>query len=198
MSLKSKPKFLVYMVLVSASLFFLAQVYAATSHSSHHHQASVLDLKWYWINFLVYIAILYILLRDAAKVAWHNRHDSIKDAVSKGKIARANAQAALERAQAQLKNVEQDVINLRTEIATETEHECRQIIDDAKKRAQVLAQRARTQGEVEKRAMQLRIQSELSHLVVAKAREKLSRELNLEKDKLIRERGVSALSLITA
>jgi F0F1-type ATP synthase membrane subunit b/b' len=86
-------------VILSAWTLFLADAAA----SSEGHAPALWDLRYFWVNFILYVLLMYLLLRKVVASAWATRREKIERSVSA-------AQDELNAAERQLKAVE-DLVN---------------------------------------------------------------------------------------
>lgn len=181
-----------------AALFALTFAFSplvAFCEEEHHagHSASFSTLIPFWINFAIYVAILYFILRNKVAAGWGSRRDTIVEAVQKGTAAREGAKERLELAQRQWEKVEQSIQATKSEIAASADAEAKLLVSDAKARAQRMLEQARESAQGELRAAEIKLRRECAHRVVDRATEELKRKLTVDSDKLRRERTMSSV-----
>lgn len=91
------------------------------------HTPSFSDTKYLWINFLLYVGLLYVVLNKVIRSAWAGRRDRIERAV-------VSATSEVETAERELKAVEELVADLRTQQSRVRE----EILDGARQEGLVI------------------------------------------------------------
>lgn len=163
------------------------------AQSEHEHEASITDLKWFWVNFLIYIGLLYVLCRKPLAKAWQARRLAIQDSIAEAQKDAAIAQQALLEAQRKLAALPTETAKLATDIEREAQRECTDIFVAAKTRAERLAAQAKDLAEAERKATEAAIRRELVTLALKKAEERLQKEITPQSDKAIRETALSSV-----
>lgn len=179
----------VVVALSSAALLVPGVALAGGGHGGGH--ASFWDLKWFLLNFTLYVVILYVLLRKQIATGWVARRDRLAAEVSSRAVELQAAEVELRDAELRLQAYDGEVRNLRTQIARETEHEAAQIAAEAARRAERIHTQTNDSLRAERRAAEGGIQRALADLVIRRAEEKLKSELSSESDRPLRDRALS-------
>ena len=163
------------------------------SESGHHEKGSFWDIRYYWVNFLIYVGGLYFILRNTVKSGWESRGSSIEAAVNKGKYDLQIAEADLREAQAKLASVDREIQTIREEIRRSTKLECDEIVADANARAARILAQGKASATAEQKALENELRRELADLVLQRATERIQREINSETDAPLRSAALSSL-----
>jgi len=158
-----------------------------------HHEASIVDLKWYFLNFALYCTALYFIVRKKAAAGWASRCDRLAAEVKARAEEMRSADEELRAAELQLQSLPGEVNNLKNQIALEAEHEVAQAAADAQKRSERLSTQTRDSLAAERRAAESSIQRELADAVVKRAADKLKSSLTVEADQALRTRAVDGV-----
>lgn len=177
-------------VVGGAVIFSDANAFAAVGG---HHHPSPADLLWPAVNFVLYVALLFFLLKGKVVAGLQSRSDSVAAAINKASVEIEAAKAELAAVEARMVGLSGEIDRLSTEISVEGEKESTQLLDDAKQRAKRIVEQAHKSAEGEVKATQLAIRRELAELVVKRAEELLSREINADADKRLRTAAIQEL-----
>ena len=158
-------------------------------HGAAH--GSIADLGVYWVNFLIYAAIMFFVLRKPALNGWTARRNKIESDVIGGRAEIEAAETKIAQMRSRMELIGEDIERLREATEKETERESRELVESARVRAQRISQRMREACSAEQRAAEDGIRSELAELAVKMAREQLTRDLNVESDKPYRDAVVN-------
>lgn len=178
-------------LIVLILLFFTAD-FALAGEAGHHHHPSIMDLKWFWINFSLYVFLLYLLLRKKVATGWATRREKLSAEILSAREALEQVQNELSKAKERMARLENDRRDLRRDVESSTENEAKQIVTEAKRRAELIVKQAGVLGVAEKRAARQTLRREVAELVIENARGKLISTLSFEKDKGLRNAAVSA------
>lgn len=159
-------------------------------------QPSLADLKWPWLNFLIYCALLYFILRKPVAAAWQARRAAIDSAVNAAELKNKAMQLELEKAQNLLNSLDEECARISRDIAKEAELESQEIIRSAGKRAERLLTQAQDTVRAERKAAELAIKRELVDLALKQAKLKLATEITLESDRDLRDSALSSTSSV--
>lgn len=155
------------------------------------------ELSIYWINFIVYCAGMYFILRKPALSAWSARREAIKLSAEKNKVDLDLAMKQLNASQEKLKNVSKEAEQLRAAIVKEATLESESIIALAKIGGQKTMQRSKDAVEKEKQLGMRAIERSIVAEALKKVEEKLKNsQLAFADDKLVEKAFVSASELI--
>ncbi|RMG44105.1 MAG: hypothetical protein D6719_02440 [Candidatus Dadabacteria bacterium] len=186
-------KFLASSVCLLGQLFlFLPFAFAsAEGHHGGHHQPSFSDIIPFWINFSVYVVVLFVLLKKPLKSGWLARRSAIEEAVSRAERAYKEASEKLHEAKGKLAGLEQEIVTIRDAIAAEAEREAGEILSAGKKRAELIGTNLRETIEMEERAAERAVREEVADYVISKVRDRLINEIDPTFDKSLREAALS-------
>lgn len=174
-------------------LVVIAPSMAAAADHGAGHAPAFMDLKWFWVNFLIYVFALFFILRNPVKRGWLARREAIASAVAAAqKDAEAARQELLE-AQRKLSSLESDSSKMSADIERETQREAAEILTQAKVRAERITRQSKELAEAERKATESLIRRELVAIAVERARERLQREVNAQADKELRDMALGAV-----
>lgn len=151
------------------------------------HTGSFSDLAIFWLNFIVYIAVMYFLLRKPFPVLWAKRRAGIEQGVRASAAELDRAKATLQQSQQKLNNLENDIARLREEMRSETQAEQKALEAYGKVKSEKILARARDNYVAEKRSLEQKLQHEISEMALKLVRERLSSELSSDADKIWRD-----------
>jgi F-type H+-transporting ATPase subunit b len=178
-----------YCIMAVVTLMPLA-AYAATPHGE---DAGFWSLRFFWLNFLVYVTALFFLTRKPFMKMWGSRREEIRSAIEAAKDESASARAQLAEAQSRLAGVNREIEKLSSDIAAEGQREAGDVLTSARQRAERIAQQAKDLSEAERKATEASIRRELVNLAVQRAEEKLRQSINPGSDKPLRDVALSGV-----
>lgn len=161
-----------------------------------HHQPSSADLIPYWINFALYLAFLFFVLRKPVPAAWRARAKNIESMATKGAREIESAKTRLEKARGSMRSLSSDMESLATQIRNEGEEESREIVRDAKERASRIAAQGKDLMEGERRSLEGALKREMIGLVMKKAEELVSKDHSVDKDGALRSAAGNQAGMI--
>lgn len=170
-----------------AVLGLLASTPALAATGAHHdsgHGAAILIP--YWINFTLYAALLFVLLRKPLSRGWSSRRDTIAAAVDRGRSERERAEAALRIAKEREAAVESDIRALVAQIQSETSAEMSEILKEARERAGRVIVQGRDLIAAEERALESELRRELADEVLKRAADLLKQRVDPSLDATLR------------
>ncbi|MCB0310955.1 MAG: ATP synthase F0 subunit B [Bdellovibrionales bacterium] len=166
------------------AIFLIAST--ASAAEGGHHQPHFLELVPFWINFLIYVFLLYLLLRNQWTGFWQQRRRNLIEAVQAGRAELLGAKEMLEKSQLQLENIEKDIVSLKKEIESDAANQSKALAVAAREQAKKIIARARQSIEGEQRALESTLQREIAEQAVALARQKLQQKASLQNDQELR------------
>lgn len=178
-------------ILIVCAVIILTPLYAYAA--SEGHESSFSDLIPYWVNFLLYLAILYKFLAKPVSQGWASRAATIESAVSRGVTERAQAQKLLDEAVARKNLLSKELRELEEEIHHQQEHESLEIINDGIERASRVNAQAQDMMKAEQKAFEASLRKDLSEEVLKKAKAILSQKLDAQSDRKLREEAVQGI-----
>lgn len=124
---------------LAISVNFMAAILSSTtafaSGSEGAHHGSIADVAGLWINFLVYVAILTVLLRKPIKNGWAARRERIAEEVSAATSELEAAERELAAVEALTKNITQEQSRARADILKQGELEAAAIATAAQEKS---------------------------------------------------------------
>lgn len=108
--------------------------YASEAEGPHH--GSIADLASNWINFIIYVALLYVLLRKAIPAAWSARREKIRETVLASKAELEAAERELHTVEALTQNLSREQERAKQEILQQADVEAAAIKAAALERAE--------------------------------------------------------------
>jgi F0F1-type ATP synthase membrane subunit b/b' len=169
---RSSGRLVAHVCLLSVALFFGAsEVFASAGEG---HSPSVWDIRFLWLNFALYVALLYVLLRKVVASGWAARRQRVEKAV-------VSATSEMQSAEKELRSIEQVVRDLkveqekaRAEVLTLAKEEAASIVSAAEERASRIRSQAKELLKGEKRSAEASFRSTLVARAVDLARSKFS------------------------
>ena len=179
-----------FLLLSFAPLFSAATAFA---EEAPEKAETIGDLAWYYLNFGLYVAILYFLLRKPIVQTWQTRRNAIEADVVRGKEDLKTASAALADAKKKIATLDAECQRENDSIRKSTEGEKALILEEAKRRAQAIARQTEESIVAEQRHAETSLRREIGQVVLEKATELLKRELTPEADKELRRSVASGI-----
>lgn len=143
----------------------------ALAEGGEHH-GSISDLKWFWLNFLVYVTLLVVLLRKPVKAGWASRRAKIADAVSSATSEMAQAERELAAVEALTKNLTAEQQRARGEILSQGELEVQAIGQAATEKSARIRSQVKELLEGETRSAEVQFKSNLIARAVELSKER--------------------------
>jgi F0F1-type ATP synthase membrane subunit b/b' len=137
----------------------------AVAGSGAEHQPSIHDIVPFWVNFVIYIGLMTVLLRNPIKNGWASRRNRIAEEVASATSDMEAAERELAAVEALTKNLSHEQERARVEILKQGELESSSIVSASKEKAARLAASAKDLLEGESRSAQAHFRAAL----VAKA-----------------------------
>jgi F-type H+-transporting ATPase subunit b len=190
---KRRARLLAFPVLLAAAPLFAA----AGAWGAEHGAAQLPTLTQYWVNFLIYFFGLCYILKGALPAAWAQRRGQIARDVERAQGELASAKEKLASAEARLAQVDADARALAQNMRAETAREAQEIQADAERRSQNLLQQARLTAAAERESGEKAIRQDVVERAVARAEERLRRELADEQDRAIRNSTLEGIGALT-
>ncbi len=147
----------------------------------------------YWINFLVFVGLLFLGLRKPFLKYWAQRRESISKQVSEAQALLSESKKKLLDAEVRMSAVADERRQLRAEIEKEANDQAQRVIVAAKARADLTMKAARMQAEAEREAAERAVQNEIVELALGISKEKLSSEVTSQMDSQFREKVVEGI-----
>ncbi len=182
--------------LIATSIVPLLNALAEVEEHTAHHQPSIIELVPSWINFSIYCALMYFILRKPLTAAWLKRVDSIAALVHQGEEEHAAADKDLREAKKQFSSLEANIRLLNEQIEAEAENESGLILKEAEEHVARLSAQTRELVAAESRATENAIKAELSERILSQALVKLQRQVTPESDKDCRAASINGLGAL--
>jgi F0F1-type ATP synthase membrane subunit b/b' len=124
--------------IISASLvaFVVFTASPAFASSDAGHSPSISDLGVFWVNFLIYVTLLYVLVRKAIAKAWAARRESILASVTSATDEVNAADRELNATEALAKNIAADQEKARGDILRQGQAEADALVSSAKEKSE--------------------------------------------------------------
>jgi F0F1-type ATP synthase membrane subunit b/b' len=158
------------------------------------HTPSISDLNLYFINFGIYLVILAFIIKKTVPSAWQARREKIRTQLEtwRGKIVQAESHLAESRGK--LAAVASDAKKIELNIQKETEHEVKEIFNNATRASERMLQQAKDSVAAERKLAQGAAKKIYAELALAIAEEKLHKEITPEKDAKLRAKTQSEVA----
>ena len=138
----------------------LLTISTAFAEGSEHH-GSIADLKWFWVNFVLYTVLLSILLQKPLRNGWAARRERIAQAVTSATDDVAKAERELAAVESLIKNSAVDQSRVHSEIVKQGELEAAEILKAASEKSSRLTSQVKDLLEGESRSAQIAFRAEL-------------------------------------
>ncbi len=175
---------------------FMTAIPAFASSAEHHHVASISDLFYPVINFIIYLAILIAAFKKPLTNAIKARREGIASFVSAASSKQADAEQLLKSAKAKIASVKAEAETIISRGIEDAKREAAALKIAAEKKAQRIVDQAKSTAQSERKAMEESVRRELAELVINRASEKLARELNESSDRELRKRAVDGIGAL--
>jgi len=160
--------------IISASLVVLT-VSPAFASSDAGHSPSISDLGVFWVNFLIYVTLLYVFVRKAISSAWAARRESILASVTSATDEVNAAERELNATEALVKNLAADQEKARGDILRQGQAEADAIVAAAKEKSARIKTQAQELLKGEGRSAEASFRAALVAKAVEISRERFSR-----------------------
>ena len=148
---------------------------SAWASSSGHHEPSIADLGVFWVNFLVYVTLMFVLVRKPIASAWAARRASIMSAVASATDEVNVAERELNATEALLRNLIAEQDRARAEILRQGQIEAEAIVAASKEKAERMAAQAKELLKGEGRSAEAAFRATLVAKALEISREKFAR-----------------------
>jgi F0F1-type ATP synthase membrane subunit b/b' len=176
-------------VLVIISAMNPGHAFASGAGESHGYGY----LFWYWINFLLYVGVMYLLLKGMIAKGWSARREKIQNDIEAGKRSLESAMKRFDSAKSRASVVESEITAMLEGIERETDGEVKKILADAERHATEIKKSATQNLTQEGKAQKESMQREIADLVLARAEDMLKSSLTKDKDKSLRDAAITGL-----
>lgn len=180
--------------LTSGALLLAASSFAESPGHGGHHTPSFADLTPYWVNFALYVFLMYSLLKNPVSKAWATRVETIAAQVNRGRIERDAAERLFAAATARRAGLPAEVQSLSEQIQQEGVTEASDLLKDARLRAQRVKDQGKDMVMAEGKALEVSLKKALAEEVLRKATEIIKGQMNVENDATMRAAAVRNIS----
>lgn len=153
----------------------LVSVAASAFASNGHGEPSLSDLTVYWVNFAVYVTLMYILLRKPIAQGWAARRASIKATVVECTTEVEKAERELNAIEALTKTLSAEQERARQEILSQAQAEADALVAQAHERAARIREQAKEMLAGEGRSAESAFKASLVAKALNLAREKFTK-----------------------
>lgn len=178
-------------LLVSA--LFLLESSAFAAGDSGHHAATIYDIRFFYLHFLIFVFLLYKLTKNPVASSWHSWRESISSSVEKGTKALGSAEEALQVAEGKLATLPQAISEMTSRIEHETNTESKEIVEEAKRKAVEIKKRGEENIQAEKLAAEKAYQRALALAALSEARGLLEKRVDAKSDAKRRDEALSGI-----
>ncbi|MGH9338722.1 MAG: F0F1 ATP synthase subunit B [Acidobacteriota bacterium] len=154
----------------------------------------ILDPLGRWINLLILAGVLIYFLRDPLLNFFGSRRKSIQEEIKEAHQARDEAQGKLEAVEARMKNLDQELAQIREEAEKQAELERQRIIEQAEQDARKIVSVARREMEVLTRAARTELKQYAAQLSVDLAEDQIREEMDAGAERKVIDRFFVKLS----
>jgi len=163
--------------IISASLVAFVAFTASPAFASSDagHSPSISDLGVFWVNFLIYVTLLYVLVRKAIANAWAARRESILASVTSATDEVNAAERELNATEALAKNIAADQEKARGDILRQGQAEADALVSSAKEKSERIKTQAQELLKGEGRSAEASFRAALVTKAVEISRERFSR-----------------------
>jgi F0F1-type ATP synthase membrane subunit b/b' len=157
---------------LSVALFFGAP--EAFASGGEGHAPSVWDLRFLWLNFGLYVALLYFLLRKVVASGWEARRQRVEKSVVSATTEMQSAEKELRSIEDMVRELKTEQEKARAEVLTLAKEEAASIVRAAEERASRIRSQAKDLLTGERRSAEASFRGALVARAVELARSKFS------------------------
>lgn len=161
---------------------FVLPVMVLAASGEGEHPVNVMSQVFRWINFLVFVAIVYFAARGLVAKKLRSRREEILSLISEADSAVGAAEQKLSEVQARWENIGQEMDHLRNRLREEADQQAAEVIRLSEEHAKRLEENARKIVEFEKDRASKEIRDETIRRVVDSVLARLKAELTTEQD----------------
>lgn len=177
-----------------AMLLLLLQPSILFADSSESEE--IKTLIWQWIDLGIFAGILIFanwLFGNPAKNFWINRWKGIERDIQSGSVSINVARERLKKAKDNQAALKQNILDLDTKIASDTESEINHLLQYAKRQSESLISQTTIRAEIERQAGEKKAKDEMIENIILEATKRLKSLNNYEKDRSRRFATIEAL-----
>jgi F0F1-type ATP synthase membrane subunit b/b' len=178
-------------IVVVTLLVAPALLYAAPEGGKAYGPAYTIP---YWINFSVFVGIMYLILRKPFAAFWSSRCQEVQASLTTGTKELEQARESIDEIRALHATLESRKSEIRARIQSETQNEEKAILAQSKNAVDYILASAKQNSEAERvRAIQL-LQTDIANEVVVRAEAELKKRIGPDEDRKLRSVASAGLS----
>lgn len=158
------------------------------------HKGSIADLMWPWINFSLYVILLFVLLKGVVSKGWLSRAERIEADATRGEKALETAATELAAAKERMARLPTEKASLVKGLNAEANAEAKKMISDAELRAQEIERQAAARIAAEQLAATQAIRRSVAERVIASTEERVRSGISLDADQRLRNATAQSMS----
>lgn len=166
---------------------------AVEHHAAGEHVGSVADLKYFFINFILYVLLIVLLVKKFAPAAWGARRARIIAQLTASREKIENVEKRVIEARGRLAKVEEDAVAVTKAMQAETLREVQHIKSTAQRAAERIVEQARSSARAEEKAADKVIRRRLVEKALELAENNIKGSMSAESDRQLRQRAQSKL-----
>jgi F-type H+-transporting ATPase subunit b len=178
-----------FIITLLVFLAFPASAFAAQAESFW-------DLRWHWMNFVLYLVLLYFLVRKPIAQVWSSRISAIERDVTANKRNLEEANTRFEQVQSKLEQVDEEIRVFSEAIERESQKEAARVIDEAKAKAEKIIAQAKLSAIAEQKGLEAALRRELSEQVIEQAEARLKTGLSEAEHRALRDRAAGEVKSV--
>jgi F-type H+-transporting ATPase subunit b len=160
----------------------------AVHGAEHGHEAGFITLKFYLINFGIYFALMFLLLRKIVPPAWTSRRSALEQSINKSLKKLEAIEKDYSLAKAKLANADSDITIIKKNISEETKREAEEVKVSMQSAIQRIEKQAKDTLSTEQRNLENTMRRIYSEAALKLAEQKLKARLNIDSDKALRDK----------
>jgi len=150
-------------------------VAASNAYASSGGEPSISDLTVYWVNFLVYVTLMFVLVRKPIANGWAARRARIQETVASCATEVEKAERELNAIEALTKTLAAEQARAREEIISQAKVEAEGIVTQARERAARIREQSKELLAGESRSAESSFRASLVTRALTIAREKFTK-----------------------
>ncbi|GEM_PF-2935648 len=172
-----------------ASLFIASDLFAA----GDGHAPGVSTLLLPVFNFALYLVLMFLILKGPISTLLRARRDNLEAHIKRAAMHWDQARKQLLEVQRRFQTLDGDIKELSERIAIEAKKEGETLVADAKEHALMTIKRANEGALAERKTAENQVRAELAQAVLKLASEKLTKDMNQDTDRPLRERALDGI-----
>lgn len=152
-------------------------------HVAGHHEVDWMQLAGQITTFVIFLGLVFFMLRKSLPAFFNNRHETIKKAVEEAQLAKAAAEAKAREYQQKMADLESEMRKLTVSFEQNAETERKRLLAEAEATAKRISADAEAMIQSELEKAQATLRNDAAALAVTLAGEILQRELKADDHK---------------